>query len=171
VHLYDGGVYDNLGVEALYKSSVGYRDGVNFLIVSDAAAGLKVQKSLLLHKRALRLISIAGDQVRSLRARDIVRYFGEHPQTGAYLRIGNTARYILEQGRGTPEEIAGREGICLPEADVGAAAAMATTLQKLNITDYERLYRHGWEVADCTLSSRCPHLFRHLPYAATAAIP
>ena len=40
IHLWDGGVYDNLGIEALYKPDNGgeCRKGINFCIVSDASA-------------------------------------------------------------------------------------------------------------------------------------
>ncbi len=37
VHLWDGGVYDNHGLEALHDFHRGWREGVEFLIVSDAA--------------------------------------------------------------------------------------------------------------------------------------
>jgi NTE family protein len=69
VHLWDGGVYDNLGVEALFKpGGKRYRDEYNFLIVSDATTPLDIERPFPF-RRARRLINIATDQVRSLRAR------------------------------------------------------------------------------------------------------
>ena len=35
--LWDGGVYDNLGAEALYKAGKGLREGIDFCLVSDAS--------------------------------------------------------------------------------------------------------------------------------------
>jgi len=100
IHLWNGGVYDNLGVEALFKpSGKKFRDEYDFLIVSDASKGTKVEKPSLLHRRALRLVNIATDQVRSLRARSIVNHFIEQPNSGVYLKIGNTARIYSGAGK------------------------------------------------------------------------
>ena len=41
--LWDGGVYDNLGVEPLCKPNGGFRDGFDFLIVSDASTLLTIE--------------------------------------------------------------------------------------------------------------------------------
>ncbi len=160
IHLWDGGVYDNLGVEALFKPrGKKFRDGYNFLIVSDASQGMKIEKSSFVHRRALRLVNIATDQVRSLRARNLVNHFNEQPNSGVYLRIGNTARYILEQADMHEEEISTLAKNCMLESDVNNAANLATTLRKLSEEEFDRVYRHGWEVANCTLLSRCPSLF------------
>jgi hypothetical protein len=59
-HLWDGGVYDNLGVEALYKPNGGLRDGVDFLVVSDASKPINLAsrswKDFLRGRRFLRLV-------------------------------------------------------------------------------------------------------------------
>ena len=44
----------------------------------------------------------------------------------------------------------------LADADVKAAAQFSTTLRKLEGFEFDRLYGHGWECADCTLSSYHP---------------
>ena len=62
--LWDGGVYDNLGVEALFKPAGAYRDGFDFLIVSDASARHAAEARKL--RAPLRLLNIATDQVRGL---------------------------------------------------------------------------------------------------------
>ena len=92
VHLWDGGVYDNLGVEALFKPSGGYRDGFDFLMVSDASSSLTLQH----HRwRAPRhLLDIATDQVRSLRARALIAHFQENPGAGVYVKMGKTSEDI-----------------------------------------------------------------------------
>jgi NTE family protein len=157
VHLWDGGVYDNLGVEQLFKSGR-YRDEYNFLIVSDASTPLGVERPLSF-RRARRLINIAMDQVRSLRARQLVGHFSSHPDSGAYLKAGNTARYILEQAGVGEEEIAAAVSSCLSEKDAELALGHKTTLRRPSEEQFDRLYRHGWEVADCTLSAYSPTLF------------
>jgi NTE family protein len=158
VHLWDGGVYDNLGVEPLFKSGGRYRDEYNFLIVSDASTSLGVERALPF-RRARRLINIAADQVRSLRARQLVEHFSSHPDSGAYLKAGNTARYILEQAGVAEEEVAVAVSSCLSEEDAELALGHKTTLRRPSDEQFNRLYRHGWEVADCTLSAYSPDLF------------
>jgi NTE family protein len=164
VHLWDGGVYDNLGVEALVKSGgKRYRDEYNFLIVSDASTPLGIERPFPF-QRARRLINIAMDQVRSLRARQLVEHFASHPNSGAYLKAGNTAQYILEQAGVDEEEVAAALGSCLSEKDAELAVAHKTTLRRPSEVEFDRLYRHGWEVADCTLSSYNPGLFKRLSF-------
>ena len=46
LHLWDGGIYDNLGVEALFKiaDKHEYQDDYNFLVVSDASNAIEIRK-------------------------------------------------------------------------------------------------------------------------------
>ena len=164
VHLWDGGVYDNLGVEALFKPrGKRYRDEYNFLVVSDASTPVGIERPIPF-RRARRLINIAMDQVRSLRARQLVEHFASHPNSGAYLKAGNTARYILEQAGLGGEKVAAAVGICLSEKDAELALGHKTTLRRPSQEEFDRLYRHGWEVADCTLSAYNPELFSRLGF-------
>jgi hypothetical protein len=39
-----------------------------------------------------------------------------------------------------------------------------TVISKLAPEDYERLYHHGYEVADATLCAYYPQNFEHVPY-------
>lgn len=101
LHLWDGGVYDNLGVEALFKPrglGNNFRSDINFLIVSDASAELPHAPAILI-QRPRRLIEIAVDQVRSLRARMLAEQFSQKPNTGVYLRLGRSATYLLRRVR------------------------------------------------------------------------
>lgn len=152
--LWDGGVYENLGTEALYKPSGGLRDGVEFLVVSDASASLSFSsrgwKRLMQPiRRTRRLVDIATDQVRALRARTLIAEFARNPGSGVYLRMGNTCKRIYEEcGQKAPP------GEVLDATEVRKAASMVTTLRRLTPAEFGRLYRHGFEVADATLCSR-----------------
>ncbi len=164
LHLWDAGVYDNLGVEQLFKGDR-FRDGLNFLIVSDASAGLGLSRldALVPGKR---LIGIATDQVRGLRARMIVNYFWRHPGSGVYLRIGNTPRRLVDAAWVDPAQHAALLAAGLPEDEARQAASLGTHLKQLPPTVFDRLCRHGWEVADGTLSTRCGAQFAHRPWSA-----
>ncbi len=164
LRLWDAGVYDNLGAEPFFKDGR-LRPEVTFLIVSDASAGLALSclDKLLGGKR---LVDIARDQVRGLRARMIVDYFGRNPDSGAYLRIGNTAAYLVRRARVDPTGYADLLAAGLPEPEARLAATLGTHLKRLDPTVFDRLYRHGWEVADGTLCTRCGPQFTHRPWRA-----
>ncbi len=152
--LWDGGVYDNLGLEALYKPSGGLRDGLVFVIVSDAStrvdfAARSKRRFLRPARRAFRLVDIATDQVRAVRARTLVAEFLRQSSQGVYLRLGSTSDKIYEAVDMEPPSLD-----VLVRDDVQAAARLKTTLRRLSSREFDRLYRHGFEVADATLCSR-----------------
>lgn len=162
IHLWDGGVYDNLGVEPLFKfRKERYRKEYNFLIVSDASKGIEFEKPSFFHKRAFRLVNIAMDQVRSLRARTLVSHFQDNPNSGVYLKIGNSSHFILSQSGMQESKITAITENSLSKIDTAKAANVETTLRKLTESEFSRLYQHGWEVANYTLLSRCPDCFSH----------
>ncbi len=164
LRLWDAGVYDNLGAEPFFKDGR-LRPEVTFLVVSDASAGLTLSclDKLLGGKR---LVDIARDQVRGLRARMIVDYFGRNPGSGVYLRIGNTAEYLVRGAGVDPGGYAELLAAGLPEREARQAATLGTHLKRLDPTVFDRLYRHGWEVADGTLCTRCGPQFTHRPWCA-----
>lgn len=163
IHLWDGGVYDNSGIEALFKpSGRGYREGCDFLIVSDASQGLSTEKrSVFPWRLGLRLVHIMGDQARSLRARMLVSHFQQNPGCGVYLRIGNSAQKVLTDAGTSKDRVAELATNSLPESEVRKAAALKTSLRRLTCEQFDRLCRHGYEVANYTLIGRCSTFFGH----------
>lgn len=133
LHLYDGGVYDNMGLEPYFD--VGRQrpkhDGV-FIICSDAGAPLAsgFNKGPLNVFRLKRVADIMSEQSRSLRVRSFVQFLQTTPSAGAYLGI-TTA-------------ISGEESC--PSAQF--AASFPTTLRRLKHEEFDRLAAHGQGVAD-----------------------
>ncbi len=161
LHLWDGGVYDNLGVEALMRGKW-LRPEVSFLVVSDASGPLQ----LPWHQRYIgrrRLIAIALDQVRGQRSRLLVDAFERHPGSGVYLRISNSAEYLSQDGGAGATERA-IVAASLPAEDAAAAALEQTRLWRLDAQVFDRLCRHGWEVADGTLRRYHAGWFAHQPW-------
>lgn len=152
--LWDGGVYDNLGLEALYKTGRGLDDKIDFLLVSNASASLGHQKRKggVSVSNVLRLLNIATSQVDALRSRDVmtsVMLKGD----GMYIRIGNTAAYIAE-GFGIPSEKAQPLiDSCLSPKDAAMVRDYATTLSTPSPDNFELIFRHGYE------NAKCVHLF------------
>ncbi len=164
VHLWDGGVYDNLGLESLHNFITGWRQNVDFLIVSDAS-GKPGNESFRPGSRALlRIISILMDQVRSLRSRAVIEWMVNHAGPGGFLQTGNTIGQVL-RAAGKETELPTLEPQTLPPSEARKAAEMATVIRKLTDEEYERLFRHGFEVADYTLYGYHEELFRYVGYA------
>lgn len=157
IHLWDGGTYDNLGIEALFKQGreQRYRDGFDFLIVSDASRVLP-EASRAPQQRPRRLIEIPMDQVRSLRSRSLVDHFEREPGSGIYLRIGRSTSFILAAANKTSDL-----NDSLDDRVVAALGALPTHLKRLKPTEFDNLHRHGWEVADSTAQAYAPGVLSH----------
>lgn len=164
IHIWDGGVYDNLGIEAFVKFDKGcrYREEFNFLIISDASKAIETGKPFF-QSSAFRLLDITKDQVRSLRARTLMDHFEHKKNSGVYLKIGNTVHEILQKSKckGDIEQVS-RESLSSDEVD--RAKHYKTTLRKMSNENFMMIFKHGWEVADTTLSAYCPELFSQIKY-------
>jgi NTE family protein len=86
--LWDGGVYDNLGLDALHKIGSGLDSEINFLITSNASAPLKQQLRGRPTQNLRRLLDIATNQSDALRTRDFLSSV-VRKQKGLYLKIGH----------------------------------------------------------------------------------
>ncbi len=150
LHLYDGGVYDNLGLEPLFD--IGKQEirppeereqrapAINYLLVSDAGLGF-ARKSLphpLNPRRLQRVADLAFDQIRALRIRALMNYFNNHPDAGALLPIGF----------GPPDgEPAPSTGPYMKREDAVAAAKVKTSLGRLRSEEFDLVALHGYETA------------------------
>jgi len=154
--LWDGGVYDNLGIEALYKIGSGPREGIDFLLISDASAPISIKKRAWVEKIPLpgsptRLVDIPTDQVRSVRSREIYHLFKQR-QNGGYIRIGETigdiARNLASNAIGD-----GHIESALDSSEVEFVANFKTTLRRVTPHEFELLFRHGYEACSAVLTS------------------
>lgn len=157
VHLWDGGAYENLGLEPVYKIDRGLVD-CDFLICSDASGPLAISSpsiplgNLLKGRLATpRLFSIASDQIRALRSRMLVGAITRGEVQGVLLRMGNSNRNIdLKAGRSaSPSDY----DVFSSEEDVESVATYPTDLNAVTPDAFDRIARHGYEVADRTLST------------------
>jgi NTE family protein len=166
-HLWDGGVYDNHGLEGIHDFRTGWSKRFGFLIVSDAAGRGGEEKYRTGIPALMRLSTgIMMNQVRSLRTRAIIERLANHAgdDQGVFLQTGNSCKYIIESARHFDWLPQFCEG-ALPESEVEKAAAMGTVIRNLTAEEYERLYHHGYEVADATLCAYYPDTFQHIPYS------
>jgi NTE family protein len=151
VHLWDGGVYDNHGIEGLHDFTRGWRENVDFLLVSDASGKGTAPPYRQRAKALYFMISgVMMDQIRSLRARAVIERIINHDDDGAYIKIGNTCSQVLTQARRSMDvETYSRN--CLEETACAEAEGTPTYIRKMTPAEFDLLFRHGFEVADYTL--------------------
>lgn len=155
-HLWDGGVYDNLGLEPLINfdsssTDYNYRSGMDTLFISNASGRMKPRTYARGWKAIDRLISIPKYQIEALRSRDTIHRFHSHDGIGRYFKTGNSCWKILRDADKTQDEL---KTICkdyLGPDEVTKAADFSTTIRQLKSQEFHLLFRHGFEVADCTL--------------------
>ncbi|MDR5804982.1 hypothetical protein [Caballeronia sp. LZ001] len=158
LHLYDGGVYDNLGIEPLFdigkqciKKDDTLRDQLTYLLVSDGGAPLPRQTipHPLNPFRFKRIADIALDQSRALRVRAFVSFLQQQPDSGAYLGIGADAQSSIRRFRSGKEAVAASllAGKWLQAEQAREAAGYDTTLSKMPTAGFDLLALHGYETA------------------------
>lgn len=178
IWLWDGGVYENLGVEALYKVGNGFvYPNTKFLLVCDAGQRLLEGSTnvkgpiyfdgVLPHLSLnVRSVDIMMDQNRALRSRLVVSEIQSDRIMGSYVRIGNTAAQIAEAASkkiGRPISY-GREKV--PAALADRLAKYPTVLSRLSEETFDQLVAHGYEATDATLASYHAPKFGFVPFGA-----
>lgn len=158
LHLYDGGVYDNLGIEPIFDvGNQKFKDDdtlpskIGYLLVSDA--GTRFARQPIPHQlnplRFKRLADIALAQCRSLRVRAFVNFIKENPTAGAYVGIGTAAEPSIRRFAEGREAVAAElltENWLTPD-DATRAAMYGTTLRRMLESDFDLLAQHGYETA------------------------
>ena len=135
ISLTDGGVYDNLGLETVWKR---YRT----VLVSDSAGLLDANASppadwARLSKRVVEMIR---RQAAALRRKPLIASYQDGRRTGAYWGIGtDIARYGLA------------DALEAPLARTRRLAATPTRLKRLDSERQERLINWGYAVCDAAV--------------------
>lgn len=133
--LTDGGVYDNLGLETAWK---------RYTTVLVSNGGGKMQAEEEPHtdwaRHAIRINDIIDNQVRSLRARQVIEAFKAGHRQGAYWGIRTCIDdYQLANAMPCPEE------------KTKALANIPTRLQRMDDAAQERLINWGYAVCDAAI--------------------
>lgn len=146
IHLYDGGVYDNLGLEAFFDAGHGPKPGMDGAVVaSDGGAPLDSGFGLgrLNVFRLKRVADIMSDQIRALRVRGLVAFAMKEQGLAAYLRIGATTAEIASQFH-----LDCPAGSWLSKEAVRSVARYPTNLCRLPTGVFDLMRRHGHESAE-----------------------
>jgi NTE family protein len=133
--LSDGGVYDNLGLEPVWKR---YRT----ILVSDAGAGIKPEPrpkmNWLCH--IIRVLDIIDSQVRSLRKRLLIEAYNAQLRSGTYWGIGSDiTHYKL------------KDALSCPFTSTQTLAHVPTRLAAVAPVVQERLINWGYAICDAAM--------------------
>jgi NTE family protein len=151
IYLSDGGVYDNLGLETIWKR-------YTTLLVSDAGQKLApdADPDRDWARHAKRILDVVDNQVRSLRKRQLIDAFVRGLRKGAYWGIR------------TDIEDYGVACLPCPAPRTLALAAVPTRLSDVDDATQERLINWGYAVCDAALRA---HFDPQLPAAAQFPYP
>lgn len=138
VYLTDGGVYDNLGLEPVYKNC-------KTVLVSDGGGGFSEPEKpptdwLLGTVRVLEVIDV---EVRRLRLRQVNDALAAHYRKGAFWAIRSERADFPAKAPALP---------CPPDK-TKAIAAIPTRLAKLSKRDRQRIVNWGYAAADASMRS------------------
>jgi NTE family protein len=152
VHLYDGGLYDNLGIEPLFdvggrkiKESAG---DIDFVMVSDAGAPLNrlLLPNFLRWRRLKRFMDIVMDQARALRVRAFVKFLQQNNSAGMYLQIGSDPIDRIKRYGSSGNGVTHLNELqWLSQEEVSYVSKLPTTLKKMRLADFDIAARHGYE--------------------------
>ncbi|MDX6256630.1 MAG: hypothetical protein QOJ11_2964 [Frankiales bacterium] len=146
--LTDGGVYDNLGLEPVWK-----RCGT--VLVSDGGGQMgyaaDVANDWLRHLR--RVLSVVDNQVRDLRKRTLIADYRRQAYAGAYWGIRTD---IVDYG------LPAGQALLAPLTATRRLAAIPTRLAAMDRTEQAQLINWGYAVTDAAMR-------RHLPDPSYAA--
>jgi len=125
--LYDGGLYDNLGIEVLIKNNfTSFSKEIDFVMLSDASKPFE-NKSVSYFGRVNRIIDASTEQIRSLKARLFHKFLDEHRDDCMHIRIGTRYANLND--------------------DAKKAKSVPTDLKKMSTEDFDALQANGYTTA------------------------
>jgi NTE family protein len=133
--LTDGGVYDNLGLETVWKR-------YETVLVSDAGGRMQPEPEPETDwvRHAVRVLDIVDNQVRSLRKRQLIGSYREGLRQGAYWGIRtDIAKYELS------------DPLPCPRQRTLELAAVPTRLKRMPARLQEQLINWGYAICDAAL--------------------
>ena len=152
IRLTDGGVYDNMGLEPLWKNA-------ETLLVSDAGGVFEYSRGRGTVSDIKRYTDIIGNQARALRKRWLISGFinGAGPGglpglTGTYWSTtSDRTRYDPEDKQGYTPEIA------------NLIARIRTDLDEFSVAEQAVLENHGYLMCDIAIKTHLPNLHASAP--------
>ena len=150
LRLSDGGVYDNMGLEPVWKHA-------NRLLVSDAGGLFEFESNRGTVPTLQRYQAIVGNQARAIRKRWLMASFLSKPEnadaptlTGSYWATSSTrASFDKKDTAGYSEKAA------------HAISSIRTDLNDFSEGETAALENHGYLLADIAIKTYVPDLYNH----------
>ncbi|TKX28739.1 patatin [Campylobacter sp. MIT 12-5580] len=144
LYLWDGGVYDNLGLEPIYQieNNGTLSQEVNFTIVSNAGASIKFKDKSKLDLS--RIADITSDQIAIIRLRAF-REFCKNHQNGFHLKIGRPFSEVVQKLKADQSLVSRYEKYFLNKEACQKVGLYPTTLKSPSKEDFELILRQGYE--------------------------
>jgi NTE family protein len=137
----DGGVYDNMGLEPVWKSH-------RVVLVSDAGGLMDAEADKSWTWRIKRYQSIQECQARGVRKRFLISGFTQGTIKGAYIGVGSsTARYAAAREPGYSKAFA-----------MDVIANIRTDLDAFSEVEQAVLMNHGYTLIDAAIRTHAPEL-------------
>lgn len=134
IGLSDGGVYDNMGLEPVWKRA-------RTVLVSDGGAVWEAERDAGLFWRLNRYASVAGRQGGAMRKRWLISSFEHDVMDGSYWGLGSLGRHY-----------ATHDTRCYEEALVnGFLTQIRTDLDAFSVGEQACLENHGYLLADAAV--------------------
>jgi NTE family protein len=133
IRLTDGGVYDNLGLEPVWKRH-------STVLVSDGGGVFRARTERTVIGRTLRILGIATNGGQSVRSRWLHAGYARGVLTGTSWALDTVV-----------------EG-CYPRGTTELINAIRTDLDAFSQAEQHILERHGYLVADAQVRTHCPEL-------------
>ena len=154
LHLWDGGVYDNMGLDPLFHidEHTGLSNDIDYLIISNASGNIEHQSRHMSFsiQNLKRLLDINMDQVESLKSRSAINYFQMYHH-GLYIKINSQVKDILEHCQLEQDQKDEVLASALNIQDVKKIVDYKTTLTRVNPKDFDMIVKHGEELTECLL--------------------
>ena len=145
-YCYDGGLYDNLGCESLFKK-FGERliDEIDSVIISDACAPLNTQwyTKWNILTRTKKMVDMILTHVDELRLRWIRSYFEKNIKLGILVKIDKHYSELVPENK----KHLFKNHFFMPKESVDIVKGIKTHLNKVSSQEYESTVRNGYETA------------------------
>jgi NTE family protein len=138
--LTDGGVYDNMGLEPVWKTC-------KTVLVSDGGKPFRLAKEHDTPHQLYRMQDVMANQAEALRKRWLISGYLRGDYQGAYFGIQNSvSEYPAENALGYSKELA-----------AGVLAKIRTDMDRFSADEIAVLENHGYTLADAACKSHlCP---------------
>jgi NTE family protein len=143
--LTDGGLYDNLGLEAVWKNS----GDVSHLLVCDAGAPFKVKPKIKGNwaSQLYRMTDLMTDQQRALRKRKLIQNYENEVYGGTYMGIGTQiGDYDFA------------DSMCSDSNGSNSLKYMRTRLNAFTEKEQNQLINWGYAITDTAVRKWCPDI-------------